>query len=40
MKEERFSVEQIVGVLRQAVVGAPALEVFRKAEINDPMFYD
>jgi hypothetical protein len=33
MKKKRFSVEQIVGVLKQAQVGVPVAEVIRKAGI-------
>jgi putative transposase len=29
MKKKRFSVEQIVGVLKQAEVGVPVVEVIR-----------
>ena len=32
MKKKRFSVEQIVGVLKQAEVGIPLVEVIRKAK--------
>ena len=32
-KKKRFSVEQIVGVLKQAQVGVPVAEVIRKAGI-------
>lgn len=39
MKKKRFSVEQIVGVLKQAEVGLPAAEVIRKAEISELTFY-
>jgi putative transposase len=31
MKKRRFSVEQIVGVLKQAEVGVPVAEVIHKA---------
>jgi hypothetical protein len=31
MKKKRFSVEQIVSVLKQAQVGVPVAEVIRKA---------
>lgn len=34
MKKKRFSVEQIVGVLKQAEVGVPVAEVIRKAGIS------
>ena len=39
MKKERFSVEQIVGVLKQAQVGVPVVEVIRKAGISEQTFY-
>lgn len=39
MKKKRFSVEQIVGVLRQAEVGVPITEVIRKAGISEQTFY-
>ena len=39
MKKKRFSVEQIVGVLKQAEVGVPVAEVIRKAEISEQTFY-
>jgi hypothetical protein len=35
MKKKRFSVEQIVGVLKQAQVGVPVAEVIRKAGISE-----
>jgi hypothetical protein len=31
MRQKRFSVEQMIGVLKQAEVGVPAAEVIRKA---------
>jgi hypothetical protein len=31
MKKKRFSVEQIIGVLKQAQIGVPVAEVIRKA---------
>jgi hypothetical protein len=31
MKKKRFSVEQMIGVLKQAQVGVPVAEVIRKA---------
>jgi putative transposase len=34
MKKKRFSVEQIVGVLKQAEVGVPVVELIRKAGIR------
>lgn len=39
MKKKRFSVEQIVGVLKQAEVGIPIAEVIRKAGISEQTFY-
>jgi len=39
MKKKRFSVEQIVGVLKQAEVGVPVAEVIRKAGISEQPFY-
>ena len=36
---KQFSVEQIVGVLKQAEVGVPVAEVIRKAEISEQTFY-
>ena len=39
MKKKRFSVEQMVGVLKQAEVGVPVTEVIRKAGISEQTFY-
>jgi putative transposase len=39
MKKKRFSVEQIVGVCKQAEVGVPVAEVIRKAGISEQTFY-
>jgi putative transposase len=39
MKKMRFSVEQIVGLLKQAEVGVPVVEVIRKAGISEQTFY-
>jgi len=39
MKKKRFSVEHIVGVLKQAEVGVPVVEVIRKAGISEQTFY-
>jgi putative transposase len=39
MKKKLFSVEQIVGVLKQAEVGVPVVEVIRKAGISEQTFY-
>ena len=34
--KKRFSVEQIVGVLKQAEVGVPGVDLIRKVGISDP----
>ena len=39
MKRKRFSVEQIVGVLKQAEVGVPVAELIRRAGISEQTFY-
>jgi putative transposase len=39
MRKKRYSVEQIVGVLKQAEVGVPVVEVIRKAGISEQTFY-
>jgi putative transposase len=39
MKKKRFSVEQMIGVLKQAEVGVPVAEVIRKAGISEQTFY-
>jgi putative transposase len=39
MKKERFSVEQIVGVLKQVQVEVPVAEVIRKAGISEQAFF-
>ena len=39
MKRKRFSVEQIVAVLKQAEVGVPVVEVCRQAGISEQTFY-
>ena len=39
MKKKRFSVEQIVGVLKQAEVGVPVGELVRKVGISEQTFY-
>src|SRR5271170_1395700 len=39
MKKRRFSVEQIVGVLKQAEVGVPVTELIRKVGISEQTFY-
>src|ERR1035437_6724349 len=37
--KKRFSLEQIVGVLKQAEVGVPVVELIRKAGISEQTFY-
>jgi len=39
VKRKRFSVEQIVGVLKQAEVGVPVAELIRKVGISEQTFY-
>lgn len=39
MKRKRFSVEQIVGILKQAEVGVPVVELCRQAGIAEQTFY-
>ena len=39
MKKKRFSVEQIVGVLKQAEVGVPVAELIRQVGISEQTFY-
>jgi putative transposase len=39
MQKKRFSVEQIVGVLKQAEVGVPVAELIRKVGISEQTFY-
>ena len=39
MKRKRFSVEQIVGVLKQAEVGVPVAELIRRVGISEQTFY-
>ena len=39
MRKRRFSVEQMIGVLKQAQVGVPVVEVIRKAGISEQTFY-
>jgi putative transposase len=39
MKKKRFSVEQIVAVLKQAEVGVPIAELIRKVGISEQTFY-
>jgi len=35
MRKKRFSVEQMIGVLKQAEVGVPVAELIRKAGISE-----
>jgi putative transposase len=39
IKKKRFTVEQIVGVLKQAEVGVPIAELIRKVGISEQTFY-
>ena len=39
VKRKRFSVEQIVGILKQAEVGVPVVELCRQAGIAEQTFY-
>ena len=39
MKKKRFSVEQMIGVLKQAQFGVPVAEVIGKAGISEQTFY-
>src|SRR5260370_21844400 len=39
MRKKRFSVEQMIGVLKQAEVGVPVAEVIRKPGISEQTFY-
>lgn len=39
MKRKRFSVEQIVAVLKQAEVGVPAALLIRRVGISEQTFY-
>ena len=39
MKRKRFSVEQMVAVLKQAEVGVPVVEVCRRVGITEQTFY-
>jgi putative transposase len=39
MEKKRFSVGQMIGVLKQAEVGVPIADVIRKAEISEQKFY-
>ena len=39
MKRKRFSVEQIVRIVKQAEVGAPVAELIRQVGISEQTFY-
>jgi putative transposase len=39
MKKKRFSVEQIVAVVKQAELGVPVAQVIRKVGISEQTFY-
>lgn len=39
MKRKRFSVEQIVAVLRQAELGMPVADIIRQVGISEQTFY-
>ena len=39
MKKKRFSVEQIVTVLKQAELGLPVVDLIRKVGITEQTFY-
>src|ERR1700732_4385693 len=39
MRKKRFTVEQMIGVLKQAEVGVPVAEVIRNAGISEQTFY-
>lgn len=39
MKQKRFTVEQIVGVLKQVEAGVPLAEVMRRVGISEQTFY-
>jgi putative transposase len=39
MKKKRFSVEQIVAVLKQAEVGMPVPDLIRQVRISEQTFY-
>jgi putative transposase len=39
MKKKRFSVEQIVAVLKQAEMGLPVADLIRKVGITEQTFY-
>jgi putative transposase len=39
VKRKRFSVEQIVAVLKQAELGMPVVDIIRKVGISEQTFY-
>jgi putative transposase len=39
LPKKKFSVEQIVGILKQAEVGVPVAQLIRKAGISEQTFY-
>ena len=39
MKRKRFSIEQIVAVLKQAELGLPVAELIRRVGITEQTFY-
>jgi len=39
VKHKRFTVEQIVAVLKQAEVGVPMAELIRRVRISEQTFY-
>ena len=39
MKRKRFSVEQMVAVLKQAELGTPVADLIRKVGISEQTFY-
>ena len=39
MKQKRFSVEQIVAVLKQAKAGVPLAELLRRVGVSEQTFY-
>jgi len=39
MKKKRYSIEQIVSILKQAELGLPVLELIRQVGISEQTFY-
>jgi len=39
MSKKRFSVEQVVAVLKQAELGVPVADLVRQVGTSEPMFY-